>query len=233
MTGTLINAGAILVGSLVGMAIRSRLPQKVVTLVFQGIGLFTMALGIAMWLKSDHFLLAILSIVLGGIIGQLADIDSKLSRLSDYLHRKTNKSQVNEVPGGSRFTEGVITAFMLYCVGSMSILGPIEDGLGQTPTILYTKSLMDGISSIALASTFGSSIAFSALPLLIYQGGITLFAAFFAKYMNPTIVADMTSVGGILLLGLGFNILDIKKIKVTNLLPALVVIVLLSYFFGN
>jgi len=232
MTGTLLNAGAIVVGSMIGMLIRTRLPKNIVAIVFQGIGLFTMALGISMWLKSDHFLLAILSIVLGGIIGQWADIDARLTRLSNYLHKKSSKPQLVETPGGSRFTEGIITAFMLYCVGSMSILGPIEDGLGQTPTILYTKSLMDGISSIALASSFGSSIAFSALPLLLYQGGITLFASFFAKYMNPIIIADLTSVGGILLLGLGFNILDIKKIKVTNLLPALVVIVVLSYFFG-
>lgn len=232
MTGTLINAGAILAGSLVGMLIRSRLPQKVITIVFQGIGLFTMALGVSMWLKSDHYLLAILSIVLGGIIGQWIDIDKQLTRFSDFMHQKSTKSKVLEVPGGSRFTEGVITATMLYCVGSMSILGPIEDGLGQTPTILYTKSLMDGISSIALAASFGSSIAFSILPLMVYQGSITLFASFFAKFMDQGVIADMTSVGGVLLLGLGFNILDIKKIKVTNLLPALIVIVLLSYFFG-
>lgn len=232
MTGTLINAGAIVAGSMIGILIRSRLPQKIITIVFQGIGLFTMALGVSMWLKSDHYLLAILSIVLGAIIGQWADIDKGLTRFSDYMHRKSSKASLLEVPGGSRFTEGIITATMLYCVGSMSILGPIEDGLGQTPTILYTKSLMDGISSIALASSFGSSIAFSIIPLVIYQGSITIFASFFAKYMNPTVIADMTSVGGVLLLGLGFNILDIKKIKVTNLLPALVVIVLLSYFFG-
>jgi uncharacterized protein len=232
MTGTLINAGAIIAGSLIGMLIRSRLPHKVITIVFQGIGLFTMALGVSMWLKSDHFLLAILSIVAGGIIGQWIDIDKLLTQFSDFMHQKSSKSKVLEVPGGNRFTEGIITATMLYCVGSMSILGPIEDGLGHVPTILYTKSLMDGISSIALASSFGSSIAFSAIPLLIYQGSITLFASFFAKYMDQKIIADLTSVGGVLLLGLGFNILDIKKIKVTNLLPALVVIVILSYFFG-
>ena len=232
MTGTWINAGAIIAGSLIGMLIRSRLPKKFVTIAFQGIGLFTMALGVSMWLKSDHYLLAIVSIVMGGIIGQWMDIDNLLQRLSNFLHHKSSKSKVLEVPGGSRFTEGIITAFMLYCVGSMSILGPIEDGLGQTPTILYTKSLMDGISSIALASTFGSSIAFSAIPLLVYQGSITLFASFFAKYMNEGVIADLTSVGGILLIGLGISILEIKKIKVTNLLPALVVVVVLGWLFG-
>lgn len=232
MTGTLINAGAIIAGSLIGMLIRSRLPKKVITIVFQGIGLFTMALGVSMWLKSDHFLLAIISIVVGGILGQWIDIDKLLTQFSDFMHRKSSKSKVLEVTGGSRFTEGVITAFMLYCVGSMSVLGPIEDGLGQTPTILYTKSLMDGISSIALASSFGSAIAFSALPLLLYQGSITLFASFFSKYLNDGVIADLTAVGGILLIGLGINILEIKKIKVTNLLPALVVVVVLSYLFG-
>ncbi|HET9570688.1 MAG TPA: DUF554 domain-containing protein [Bacteroidales bacterium] len=232
MTGSLLNAGAIIAGSMIGMLIRSRLPQKIITIVFQGIGLFTIALGVSMWLKSDHFLLAIISIVAGGIIGQWIDIDKHLQNFSNFLHKKTNRSKMLEVPGGNRFTEGIITAFMLYCVGSMSILGPIEDGLGQTPTILYTKSLMDGISSIALASSFGSSIAFSALPLLLYQGSITLFASYFSKYLNQDVIADLTAVGGILLIGLGFSILEIKKIKVTNLLPALVVIVLLSYLFG-
>lgn len=232
MTGTLINAGAVIAGSMIGMLIRSRLPKKIVTIVFQGIGLFTIALGVSMSLKSDHFLLAIVSIVVGSIIGQWIDIDKLLQQFSDFMHRKSSKSKVLEVPGGSRFSEGIITATMLFCVGSMSVLGPIEDGLGQTPTILYTKSLMDGISSIALASSFGASIAFSAIPLLLYQGSITIFASFFAKYMNEAVIADLTSVGGILLIGLGLNILDIKKIKVTNMLPALVVIVLLSYLFG-
>jgi len=231
MTGTLLNVGAIIAGSMIGMLIRSRLPKKLVNIVFQGIGLFTIALGVSMSLKSDHFLLAIISIVAGGIIGQWIDIDQLLKRFSDTLHRKSSKSKWMEIPGGNRFTEGFITATMLYCVGSMAVLGPIEDGMGQTPTILYTKSLMDGISSIALASSFGSSIAFSALPLLVYQGSITLFASFFAKYMNAGLIADLTSVGGILLIGLGINILDIKKIPVTNLLPALLVVVLLGYFF--
>ena len=230
MIGTLINAGTVIVGSAIGMMIKSRLPEKIINIVFQGIGLFTIVIGVSMSLASNNLLIAVVSIVLGAVIGQLIDIDKYLQRFSLYLQSKNAQKNKNEKD--SRFTEGFITATMLFCVGSMSILGPIEDGMGQTPTILYTKSIMDGISSIALASSFGIAIMFSSLPLLVYQGLITIFATFMAQFMSTGIINDLTCVGGILLIGLGINILDIKKISVINILPALVVVVILSYFFN-
>lgn len=231
MVGTLINTGAVICGSLIGMTIGSRLPERFTKIIFQGIGLFTIAIGVSMSLESDRLLLAVLSIVIGAVIGQLIDIDKYLKRFSDYLHRKASGKNKTTADSG-RFTEGFITATMLFCVGTMSIMGSIEDGLGQTPTILYTKSIMDGISSIILASSFGLAILFSSVPMFIYQGSITLFAAFMARFMSEAMIADMTSVGGILLIGLGINILGIKNINVTNMLPALVVVVILSYFWN-
>jgi len=236
MVGTLVNTGAVIGGSIIGILIRSRLPQKVVNIVFQGIGLFTVVIGISMALKSDNMILLVISIAAGSIIGQTIDIEKYLKKLPDYLQGKFSK------PGAStksddgekatdRFTEGFITAFMLFCVGSMSILGAIEDGTGETPNLLYTKSLMDGISSVVLASSFGIGIAFSSIPLLIYQGGLTLFAAFIMRYMSGAMIDDMTAVGGILLIGLGINILKIKEISIINMLPSLIIIVILSYFF--
>ncbi|GAB6010646.1 DUF554 domain-containing protein [Viscerimonas tarda] len=237
MIGTLVNTGAVIAGSAVGMLIHSRLPQKMINIVFQGIGLFTMVIGISMSLQSGNMILMVVSVVLGAIIGQAIGIEKHLHKFSETLHRKYAKNAVSgedkdAADSSSRFTEGLITATMLFCVGSMSILGSIEDGMGETPNLLFTKSIMDGISSIALASSFGICIAFSSIPLLVYQGGLTLFATFIMRYMSEPMRDDMTAVGGILLIGLGISILKIKEISVINMLPSLVIVVILSYFFS-
>lgn len=234
MIGTLVNTGAVIAGSAIGLLIHSRLPQKMVNIVFQGLGLFTCAIGISMSLRSNNMLLMVVSIVIGSLIGQGLGIDKYLRRFSDYLQKKNNKKTLDTSgqETTNRFSEGFITATMLFCIGSMSILGAIEDGMGQTPTLLYTKSIMDGISSIALASSFGIAIMFSSIPLFLYQGGLTLFASFIMRYMNDQMVADMTGVGGVLLIGLGINILKIKDINITNMLPSLIIIIILSKFFG-
>ena len=220
MTGTIANATAIILGTLAGVLIRSRLPQKSVEIVFQGIGLFTLAIGISMSLKSANLLLAVLSLVIGGLIGQALNLDRHLRQLTERLQRIAKK-ETAETQSSSRFTEGLITATMLFCVGSLSILGAIEEGSGETPRLLLTKSIMDGISSIALASSFGICILFSSVPLLIYQGGLT------------SMIAELTGVGGILLIGLGINILKIKEINIINLLPALIVAVILAYLWPS
>lgn len=226
MVGTLANAGAIVAGSVIGIVIHSRLPQKMIDIVFQGIGLFTLAIGISMSLHAQSMVLVVVSIVSGGVIGQIFDIDKYVQRLGKGLQAKYSKKDTKT---GDRFSEGFVTASVLFCVGSMSILGAIEDGMGNTPNLLYTKSIMDGISAIALASSFGVAIAFSSVPVLIYQGGLTLFAAFIMRYMSDSMTENMTAVGGIILIGLAINILKIKEISVTNMLPSLVIIVLLSY----
>lgn len=233
MVGTLVNTGTIIAGSLIGMLIHSRLSPKMVNIVFQGIGLVTLAIGISMSLHTESMILVVVSLVSGTVIGQAIDIEKYMHRFSDYLLRKAKKGnkEVKEDTTANRFTEGFITASMLFCVGSMAILGAIEDGMGKTPNLLYTKSIMDGISSIALASSFGICILFSSVPVLIYQGSLTLFAAFIMRYMSNGMTENMTAVGGILLIGLAINILKIKDINVTNMLPALVIVVILSYFF--
>ena len=231
MTGTIANATAIILGTLAGVLIRSRLPQKSVEIVFQGIGLFTLAIGISMSLKSANLLLAVLSLVIGGLIGQALKLDRHLRQLTERLQRIAKK-ETAETQSSSRFTEGLITATMLFCVGSLSILA-IEEGSGETPRLLLTKSIMDGISSIALASSFGICILFSSVPLLIYQGGLTLFAGAMMRFMSGSMIAELTGVGGILLIGLGINILKIKEINIINLLPALIVAVILAYLWPS
>ncbi|HIS34579.1 MAG TPA: DUF554 domain-containing protein [Candidatus Avirikenella pullistercoris] len=237
MLGTIINAGAIIIGSIAGILIHSKLSQKIVNTVFQGIGLLTLTIGISMSIRSENIILAVISIVIGSILGEWLGIDIGLDKLSERLQKNNRKknsiSQETSDDTSSarnRFKEGFITASMLFCVGSLAILGAIEDGMGKTPNLLFTKSVIDGITAIVLASSFGISILFSAFPLFIYQGTLTLFAAFVARFMNEAIINDLTSVGGILLIGISFNILKIKEIKVINMLPALLIIVILSYF---
>ncbi|NDV94601.1 DUF554 domain-containing protein [Dysgonomonas sp. 521] len=234
MVGTLVNTAAVIAGGAVGLLIHSRLSARMTNIVFQGIGLVTLAIGISMSLHIQSMILVVVSIVLGAITGQAIDIDKYLRRFSDSLQKKGRrkvKPGDEESAASNRFSEGFITASMLFCIGSMAILGAIEDGMGKTPNLLYTKSIMDGISAIALASSFGVCILLSSIPVLIYQGSLTLFAAFIMRYMSESMTENMTGVGGILLIGLAINILKIKDINVTNMLPALVIVVLLSYFF--
>lgn len=229
MTGTLLNAVAIIAGSILGILIKSRLSDKLVKTIFQAIGLFTMVIGVTMSLDAKNLVIILIGLVAGVVIGEFFDFEKLLTRFTDLLRLPFKKK------GGldtSDFSNGFITATVLFCVGSMSILGPIEDGLGKTPSILYTKSVMDGISSVALASTFGLSIAVSSIPLLIYQGGISLLAEFMSGFMTESMIGDLTATGGILLIGLAVNILEIKKIKVVNMLPALIFVPVLSYFFA-
>lgn len=237
MIGTLVNTGAVVAASAVGLLIHKRMPQKTVDIVFQALGLVTIGIGISMALEMQNMLLAVVSLVVGAVIGQWIGIDRRLERFSGWLQTRGRKPKTGSAPGdqtaaSGRFTEGFITATMIFCIGSMSILGAMEDGMGETPKLLYTKSIMDATTSIVLASTFGIGVMFSAISVLVYQGGLTLLTAFLVRYMSDVMIADMTGVGGLLIIGLGINLLKIREINVINLLPSLVVILLLSYFFG-
>lgn len=226
MLGTIVNIIAIIVGSVLGILLGKRLPRRFITVFFQVIGLFTLFLGVSMALETKHVFLLIVSLILGAAIGELINIEKYLTRFSEYLRTKV-KFGTNE-----RFSEGLITAFLLYCMGSVTIIGAIDEGLRDDPNLLLIKSMMDGISSIALASTMGIGVAFSVIPLLLYQGGITLFAASVGDFFSETIVSELTATGGILLIGLGINILDIKKLRILNMIPALLVIIILCYLFA-
>jgi len=234
MIGTLANVAAIIAGSAVGALIRSRLPQKYIDTAFQCAGLITIIIGISMALKSDSIVLIVISLIVGAIIGTALNLDGNTEKAANYLLKKFAKKTPNsQAANTSRLAiEGFITASVLFCTGSMAILGAFEDGMGQTPNLLYTKSILDGFASLAFASSFGIFVVFSAIPVLIYQGALTLLTVYVMQFMNDAMIADLTAVGGILLLALGINIMRIKEIKVINLLPALLVIVLLSGVFG-
>ena len=224
MLGTLINVGTILLGSAIGLVLHQRLPDKITKIVFQGIGLFTLFLGFTMAAKTSNYLIMIFSIVLGAIIGQLLSIDTALDKFSNRL--KTKIGSKND-----KFSEGLMTAFLLFCMGSMTILGAFEEGLGNPPNLLYAKSMLDGFSSIALSAGLGIGVIFSTIPLLVYQGGLTLFAGWLGEFFSDVVINEMTAVGGLMLIGLGINILEIKTIKVINMLPGLLVAVILATLF--
>lgn len=222
--GTLINVAAVIIGSLIGLMIKQKLPPKIITIIFQVMGLFTLVLGISMSLKTEHFLIVIGSLVVGAVIGEWIDLDKYMNRWSMSLKERLKI-------GNEKFTDGLITAFLLYCMGAMTILGAIEEGVEGSYDILLMKSLMDGVSSIALASGLGIGVMFSSIPLLVYQGGLTLFSSVIGKHFTELIINDLSATGGILLIGLGINILEIKKLKIINMVPALVIVVILSYLF--
>jgi uncharacterized membrane protein YqgA involved in biofilm formation len=224
MQGTLINVLAVLIGSSAGILIHSRLPERVVTITFQGIGLFTLVLGVNMAIQTSNFLIMIISIVVGSIIGELAGIERRIEAFGGWIKKKTARDH-------EKFSEGLITASLLFCMGSMAILGAIEEGLGGEPNLLLAKSILDGFSSIILAATFGIGVIFSAIPLLLYQGGITLCAQMLQDTVNTTMITELTAVGGLILIGLGFSILEIKKVRVMNMLPSLVIVIGLTYLF--
>jgi len=219
MQGTLINVAAVIVGSVIGLVLHSRVPKKITAIAFQGIGLFTLFLGVTMAMKTSNFLVMIFSIVVGSIIGELVGIEELIDRFSVWLKGRLKH-------GDEKFSEGFVVSSLLFCMGSMAILGAIEEGLGGTPDLLLAKSLLDGFSSIVLSSSLGLGVLFSTIPLLIYQGSLTLFAGSLQPYLTEMIIDELSSVGGLLLVGLGISILEIKKLKIINMLPSLIVVVI-------
>ena len=220
MIGTIINAGAVVAGSSLGLLLKKGLPEKYTTIYFQAVGLFTLVLGIQMSLKISEPLLVVFSLIAGGLTGELCKLEERMNRFGDYLKNKFKR-------GNERFTEGLVTAFLLFCMGSMSILGPVEEGLtGNMSELLKAKSLMDGFSAMLLASALGIGVLFSTVPLLLYQGGITLLVVLIGKNIPDQYINEITVIGGILLIGLALDILNVKKLHILNLLPSLIYICL-------
>ncbi len=221
--GTLLDTAAATFGGLFGLAIHSRLSERFNTICFQALGLFTLAAGISMALSSNNMIIMVFSIVAGSVIGETLNIDERITGLS--------VKNADPEKGKTRFREGFITASLLYCTGSLGVLGAIEEGLGGIPNLLIAKSLLDGIASLTLASSLGGGVILAALPLLIYQGCITFFAFYLKDILSEAVISEISGVGGIILIGIALNILEIKKLRIMNMLPALVVSFILALYF--
>jgi uncharacterized membrane protein YqgA involved in biofilm formation len=221
--GTIVNSAAILGGALLGTLVKKgfsrkvRLTDKFNNILMQGIGLSVVIIGISNALKTQNMLLVIISLVIGGIIGQAVGVEKKLNSLGDYAQKKLGNGQ------NSIISEGFVTASLIYCVGAMAIVGSLDAGLKNDYTILYAKSMLDGITSIVLASTLGIGVAFSAIAVFVYQGAITLASGVLSPFLSDAVVSEMTAVGGILILGIGLSMLEIKKFNIGNLLPAILI----------
>lgn len=226
MLGTIVNVITVVIGGSIGLLLNKKLPDRFVKIFFQAIGLFTLFLGFSMALKSTHILHMIMALITGALIGESLKLDVLMESIGDRL-------KVRFKIGNEKFTEGMLTSFLLFCVGPLTIVGAIDEGIGNSSEPLLIKSLMDGVSSIALASGLGVGVVFSAIPLFLFQGGITLLAMFFGSFFPEMYAVELGAVGGILLIGLGINILEIKKIKVMNMLPALIMIVLLLWLLPD
>lgn len=221
MVGTLLNIGSVLVGGTLGTLLGSRLPERMRETVMHGLGLVTLLLGISLALKTSEILIVMGSILIGALLGEWWKIDVGLEHLSEWLRRQL----VKRVPAGSlgHFTEAFITASLVFCIGPMTLLGAIQDGLTGNYSLLAVKSLLDGFSSLVFASSLGVGVLFSVFVILIYQGGVTLLAGVTQHILTNTMINEMTATGGIMIIAIGLLLLEIKQIRVANLLPSLII----------
>lgn len=214
--GTLINVAAIAVGSLVGLLLKKGLPARISGALSVAVGLCVLYIGIDGCLAGDNMLVAVLSMVIGAVVGELLDLDGKLNRLGETVQNRFSKGKNGE----STIAQSFVSASLLFCVGAMAIVGSLQSGISGEHGTLYVKAILDGISSIVFATTLGGGVILSVIPLFIYQGAIALLAQFIAPYLSEAVIAEMTCVGSLLIVALALNLLNITKIKVANLLPA-------------
>lgn len=224
MTGTLVNAAAIIIGSLLGILLKKGLPDRLKSTLMYAIGLGVLLIGFKMALQSENLLIVLASLVLGGIVGETIDIERYLEKFGLYI-----QSRVDE---NSSIAKAFVTSSLLYCVGSMAVMGALESGLTGNHTTLYAKSILDGVTAIIFASTLGIGVLFAAIPVVLYQGAITLTASLMQPLLTAAAVAEMTGTGGLLIIGIGLNVLEIKTIKVGNLLPAILFALILTTIIG-
>lgn len=216
MLGTIVNALAILAGSLLGFVLKGGIPERINDTIIKGLSLCVLIIGITGAIKTNNMLLVICSVAIGGLIGEIIDIDKGLKKLGDFVESKLSGK-------GGKISDGFITASLMYCVGAMAIVGSLESGLSGNHKTLFAKSIIDGISSIMFTSSLGLGVALSAVSVFIYQGIITLSASALQGLLVTSVISEISAVGSLLIVGLAFNMMGVTKIKVANLLPAVLI----------
>lgn len=227
LLGSLANAAAVIIGGVLGSFLKKGLPKRFGDLVIAALGLFTVMLGVSFAMKTQHPLVVIFSLVIGAALGEWIDIEKRMENLGDAVQDRLKGFKGN-------FSQGFVNASLLFCVGSMAIMGALQSGLLNNHDTLYTKAVMDGVISVVFASTMGIGVAAAAVPVFLYQGAITMLASTLQPFLSDPVVLEMTATGGILLMGVGINILELKKIRVGNLIPAIflpILIMMVMNFF--
>lgn len=221
MTGTLLNIATVLIGGLIGLVFGARIPDKLKETVIAGMGLFVAAMGLQMFLDTENPLIVLGALLVGTLLGEWWRIEDGLQNIGTFLEQRFSKEGED---GSNRFVRGFLTASLLFCVGPLTILGSIQDGLTGDYNLLAVKSVLDGFASLAFASTLGIGVMFSTIIILVYQGGISLLAGQLDAIVTPSMMNELTATGGVILLGLAISsLLEIKKIRVGNMLPALAI----------
>jgi len=226
MIGTIVNVIAIIIGSILGFLVKGKLPERFQNIVIQGISLAVLIIGLQMALSAESTkgtLVVIFSLVIGGIIGEVLKVESRLEGFGEKIQERFGSDD-------GLFVQGFVQSSLIYCVGAMAIMGAIQDGLNNDPSILFTKSLLDGTASVAFSATFGIGVLFSSIPVLLYQGSISLLASWAQHLLNQDVVAMMTATGGLLIMAIGLNMLLSAEIKIGNLLPSIFVAIIIAQF---
>ena len=225
LLGTFVNTGTVILGSCLGLLLNKLIPERVSKAVMAGLALCVLYIGISGSLTGKNPLITIISIVLGAIIGELSDLDGRLSRFAERLEKKFKK------PGAeTSIAEGFVTASLVFCVGSMTVVGALQSGLSGDNTMLYAKSLLDLVSAFIFASTLGVGVLLSAAFVLTFQGSIALLAHWVSPFLSTTVISEMTCVGSLLIIAIGLNMLGVTKLKVMNYLPAIFMPIILCIF---
>jgi len=222
MIGTITNTVLVLTGSVIGIFLQKGIPDNIKKIIMIGLGIFTCVLGLKMGFQMEKPIITIVSLVLGGIVGEVIKIEESIEVIAEKFKK------ISRFLETGTFSQGFVTASILFSVGPMTILGCIQDGLLHRPELLITKSIMDGISAIILTSTLGIGVIFSAVVVLLFQGSMTLLASQLHFLGEPHYLNDFTGIGGMLVFGIGIRLLGIKEIKVGNFLPALLFVILLK-----
>ncbi len=221
LLGSLVNGGAIVVGGLIGMFAGKLLPELLRGSLMAALSLMTIGIAVPGLLKSSNALIPIISMVVGTLIGELLDIDAAINKLGESLQKRFT---------GSTITEGFVTGSLVFAVGALAVMGPLESGLQHQHGLLLSKSVIDGVASVVFASTLGLGVALSGISVFVVEGGIALLASVVAPYLGDAVVNEITFVGSLLIVGISLNLLGITKLRILNMVPAIFLPILLCRF---
>lgn len=220
---------AIIIGTIIGLIIKQGLPERVEKILIEAVSLIVVIIGVQMAFKTNNILICVVSLALGSIVGELVDINNLFDRFGKWAGEKISHGDQKI---GAKIAAGFVAGSLLFCPGAMAVIGAIQDGLANEPTTLFTKAILDGIFAIIMAANLGIGVGLSAISVGIYQGIITLAAGILEPVATPAVLAEITSVGGVMVFGIGINLLKITEIKVANMMPAVVPAIILAWWLG-